>query len=308
MTGVSGEPIDSRRLRAFSLLAREGSFAGAAAELHLSPSAMSHSIKTLETELECELFDRRGHRALLTPAGERLLPYAERILRDMAEARDELRTLEQWGHGTLRLGATASACQYFLPAVLLEFRECFPDCALSVVAADTPKNLPLLDEGRLDLAIGVVASLPDRKEYMPLFEDELVFIVSPLHPWAAKKKIAARDMAGQRLIVYDKSTVTSQMILGQLKQMEVDPAAILELGSMEAIKEMAKIGLGAGVVAPWVAEKELEAGTLVQVPFSGRPLTRQWAALWPRGRQPSLMAETFLGLCRTVTSGLRLHP
>jgi LysR family transcriptional regulator, low CO2-responsive transcriptional regulator len=302
------EPLDARRLLAFAQLARTGSFAAVAQSLNVSPSAVSHSIKTLEGEVEAELFDRRGHRALLTPAGERLLPYAEKILQEMVEAREQLALLNQWGAGSLRLAASASACQYFLPAVLLEFRECFPECALSVAAADGPAAMELVRSGAADLALAVVREEPAGLGVQPLFADEVVFVVSPQHAWASLPKVSRKDLTGQRVIVYNRQSATSKMILEHLARLDFDESGVVELGSMEAIKEMAKVGLGAGAVASWVAAKELEAGTLKLARLGGPPLHRQWAALWPAGRKLSVMAETLIGLCETVTASLATPP
>jgi DNA-binding transcriptional LysR family regulator len=82
--------LDSRKLLAFVTLAREGSFTRAAEELHLTQSAVSHAIKSLEEELEVRLVERPGRRVQLTPPGEHLLEHAEHILTAMAQAREEL--------------------------------------------------------------------------------------------------------------------------------------------------------------------------------------------------------------------------
>lgn len=300
------EPIDARRLRAFTMLAREASFASAAAALSLTPSAMSHSIKALEEEMGGALFDRRGHRAVLTALGERLLVHAERIMRNMRAARQEMQALQQWGRGTLRIAAPASACQYFLPAVLLEFRECFPECALNITAMDTEAAMKLVDEGRLDLAICVKAEASDSLDWHPLFEDRLRFYVSPMHPWAHSKKLSRKDIAKEKVIVYDRSAVTSKLIMATLKKLGVPPADVLSLGSMEAIKEMVKVGLGVGVLAPWVTARETDAGSLVSVAFPAERMPREWGVVSYAGQKLSFMAETFLGLCADATSTLRL--
>jgi DNA-binding transcriptional LysR family regulator len=84
--------LDSRKLLAFTTLARVGSFTLAARELHLTQSAVSHAIKSLEDELEVRLFDRLGRSVKLTPPGTQLLDYAHRILAEMRIARADLET------------------------------------------------------------------------------------------------------------------------------------------------------------------------------------------------------------------------
>src|SRR5215831_1518785 len=119
-------PLDSRQLRAFATLARTASFTQAARELHLSQSAVSHSMKALETEVACRLLDRLGKSVILTQAGEQLFAHAEKILAEMDLARERLAELGKWGHGRLRIGTSLTACQYILPSVLREFKESFP--------------------------------------------------------------------------------------------------------------------------------------------------------------------------------------
>ena len=98
-------PIDSRQIHAFFTLARTGSFTQSARELFLTQSAVSHSIKALETDMGCRLFDRVGKTVMLTQAGEQLLPHAEKVLREMETARQGIHGLRQWGYGRLRIGA-----------------------------------------------------------------------------------------------------------------------------------------------------------------------------------------------------------
>src|SRR5215216_4501666 len=97
------QPLDTRQLRAFVTLARRGSFTLAAKELHLSQSAVSHSMKALETDLGCRLFDRMSKKVLLTQAGEQLLQHADKILLEMSVARESIVQLGKWGRGRLRV-------------------------------------------------------------------------------------------------------------------------------------------------------------------------------------------------------------
>src|SRR3954469_8008259 len=92
-------PLDSRQVRAFSVLARTGSFTQTARELHLTQSGISHSMKALERDTGCRLLDRMGKRAIPTQAGEQLLQHAEKILGEVDRARDSLTSLTKWGRG-----------------------------------------------------------------------------------------------------------------------------------------------------------------------------------------------------------------
>ena len=120
-------PIDSRQLRAFVSLARHGSFTIAAHELCLTQSAVSHSMRALEEDLGCRLFDRMGKKILLTLAGEQLLPHADEILNRMQKARAGVTKLAEWGQSRLRVCASTTACQYILPTVLRDFQKNVPE-------------------------------------------------------------------------------------------------------------------------------------------------------------------------------------
>jgi len=98
------QPLDSRQLRAFSILARTGSFTETARLVHLSQSAISHAMKALEQEVGCRLLDRLGKSVALTQAGEQLLVHAQKILAEMESARSELGRLGKWGSSRLRIG------------------------------------------------------------------------------------------------------------------------------------------------------------------------------------------------------------
>src|SRR5678815_538860 len=90
-------PLDSRQMRAFSVLARTGSFTQTARELHLTQSGVSHSMKALERDVGCRLLSRLGKKVVLTQAGEQLLQHATKILQEMENARESLAHLGKWG-------------------------------------------------------------------------------------------------------------------------------------------------------------------------------------------------------------------
>src|SRR6266581_8151457 len=188
------EPLDSRQLRAFATLARTGSFTLTARELRLSQSAISHSIKALEGEVRCRLFDRVGKSIVLTQAGEQLLAHTEKILVEMESARERLSELGKWGHGRLRICTSTTACQYILPAVLREFKESFPQCVIQIEPGDTPTAIELLHQNRIDLALALEPPAQTQLEFRPLFTDELQFLVSPLHAWARGNRVERAEI------------------------------------------------------------------------------------------------------------------
>ncbi len=293
--------FDTRQLIAFAALARLGSFTRAAQELFLTQSAISHAIKALEEQAGCRLFERAGRRVTLTQSGEQFLRHVEKILGEMKAARRGLDELSRWGHGRLRLGASTTACQYILPTVLREFKQSFPKCVISIDPGDHARQLDLLLGSRIDLALMLEPEGVKELAFVPLFADEMRFLVAPAHPWARAGRVARDNFEEQTLILYNHTSYTFRMVKDYFRDEGLPLANVLELGSMEAIKELVKIGLGVGVLAPWVATAELASGALVSLPLGKRKLRRQWGVGHLRGRRLSLGEETFVGLCQSVT-------
>jgi DNA-binding transcriptional LysR family regulator len=238
---------------------------------------------------------------VVTEAGEALLSRTKRILGEMVDAREELARLGKWGQTRLRLGASTTATQHILPRVLEALREKFPKCAITIEPGDTPEMIEALRAHRIDLAVNLEPKRGETIDFRALFTDELQFIVSPSHPWARAGHVVREEIARQNYILYKRKSYTSAMIDGYFRGENIVLFSQLDMGNMEAIKELVKLGLGVSILAPWTARKEIEEGTLTALPLGRRKLRRRWGILHWQGRRMSLVEETFIGLCRTAT-------
>ncbi|HMP81967.1 MAG TPA: LysR family transcriptional regulator [Verrucomicrobiota bacterium] len=298
-------PFDSRQVRAFCVLARNGSFTQTARELHLTQSGISHSIKALEHDVGCRLLDRLGKKVVLTQAGEQFLHHATRILQEMENARTSLSHLGKWGKGRLRLGASTTACQHIIPAVLREFKESFPDYAITLEPGDTPELVQSLLHHRVDLILCLEPGNDPQLEFHHLFTDELQFIVAAIHPWAMAGRVERSEIPRQSYILYGKRSITFRLIQEYFRREQMVLNTVLEVGSMDATKELVKLGLGASILAPWIARKELEEGSLVALPLGRRKLQRRWGVLHWHGKRLNLAEETFIGLCKAASAAMQ---
>ncbi len=265
-------------------------------------------MRALEESVGCRLFDRMGKKVAMTQAGEQLLVHAEKILAEMERAREGLTQLGKWGHARLRLGASATLSHYLLPPVLREFKKQFPDCRIVIEPGDTLDVLPMVETGRIDLAFALEMRPNQAVEVVPLFSDELRFLVSPEHPWAQAGRVKIEEIARQNYILYDKASLTFRMIRDFFAEDDVVLNTAIEMGSMGAIKELVKLGLGVSIITPWVAEAELRDGTLVALPLGRRKLKRNWGIVHRQGRRLSLLESTFIELCRKETARWGTRP
>jgi DNA-binding transcriptional LysR family regulator len=289
--------LDSRQLRAFLALARTGSFTGAASSLHLTQSAVSHAIKVLEETLECRLMHRNARQVVFTRHGRELLKHAEGLEHRMKQAREALRSLDGSPRGTLRIGCTTAASQFILPGVLREFKESFPQYEIRVLPGESPAILERVLRDEVDLGLVIKPANGTGIETQPVFDDEIIFIVAPGHPWAAAKGV--RAAAGpQTFIISSTRSYTWQLVFDSLQRAGLRPDNLVELGSSEAIKELTMTGYGVGVCAGWAAAKELHSGQLVSVSPPGGKIRRAWVGATMKGRTMNLAERTFIGLCR----------
>jgi DNA-binding transcriptional LysR family regulator len=296
---------DVHSLKVFAAVAQNLSFTRAAETLFLTQSAVSHQVAALEKELDAALFERRGRTIVLTAAGRALVDRIRRVFSAIDEAVEAVKQAAQPGLGRLRIGATSTACQYLVPEAILEFRECFPSYVLSVSPGDSQDVADRVLDGSIDLGIVLRPDPRDRGgrlDYHDLFEDELGFLLPPLHPWARGGEVDRRTLADQRMVLYSRGSMTFRAVERWFVKMKTPLRDPMELGSMEAIKALVKLGLGVSVMAPWVARPELTQGSLAWLSLPGGRLKRQWCAATVAGRPLSLPEQAFVGLCRSAAA------
>ena len=296
------ETLDSRQLLAFRTLVQTGSFTETARILNLTQSAISHSVKNLETDLRCQLVTRTGRKINITADGEELYKDAQVILHQMEEARNRIQDRSNWGKGRLRIGASTTACQHILPNVLREFNECFPDCILNITPADTPELIQKVEMHEIDLAILVDPGAAKDIHMRPLFSDELILVTSPIHNFVQKGSIRMSEISQERLVLYNKTSLTFQKIEQFLRENKVALQNYIELGSMEAIKELIKINYGISFMASWSVQDELTKGSMAHIPLRRKKIIRDWGICYARDKKLSITEETFLGICESVTT------
>jgi DNA-binding transcriptional LysR family regulator len=126
-----------------------------------------------------------------------------------------------------------------------------------------------------------------------------------MHPWARAGRVDRADIPRLNYILYSKNSVTFRLVQEYFREEEMVLNTVIELGSMEATKELVKLGLGVSVLAPWIARKEIEDGSLVALPLGRRKLQRRWGILQWRGKRLTLAEETFIGLCKSACAAFQ---
>ena len=289
--------LDTRQLLAFKTIVDMGGFTKAARILHLTQSALSHQIKSLETQLEGPVFARLGKRVVLTQGGEVLLPYATTVLQQLQEAREAITALHEPGRGRLRVSTASYSCYQILPHILREFCALYPHVELVVAAEYTDKALQGVLGGTLDMAVSVQPSSTDGLHIETLCQDELVIIVSPHHAWARRKYVQWADLATQMLITYNHASETFQMTQRELQKRGVSIHDSMEVQHGTAVVEMVKVGLGVALVPRWVVRDDIQTGVLKALPFGRGGVKRTWVLAYAKSMTPTEYDHTFIALC-----------
>lgn len=288
--------IDLRRLQAFVLAARTQSFGTAAQSLNVVPSAISHGIRSLEAELGCSLFLRRGPKVTLTRAGQQLIPLVNDVLRRIHELRDTAQSIESQGD-TLRLAVPELLCSRLLPAILPDFQECMPEVALTIVPITSQQQVRSgLGAGRLDLVFSLPGDLPEGLQKRNLFEETLVCCVSPGHPLLKTREIQLRDLQPYTVLTSD-SGAHRQLLDAFASQAAPVPAETSELPSIEGLQAIALVSNSVAVMPSWVVQTGPDATKYLQ-PLRWRVpgMKRTWAAYsWKKDPLP-WAAEVLIGL------------
>lgn len=290
--------MEIRQLEIFRALTEELHFTRAAARVHCVQSNVTTQIRTLESELGTPLFDRLAKRVVLTDAGRRFLPYVERVLSTLEDARA---TVAQDGtpSGPLRIGTTESVMTYRLPRILSRFRRLYPKVEISFRPCPNQGLIHLIESGELDLAVWMDLEdsiQHDRLKTLRLRKERLVFIAAPKHSLGARKRIAPHDLIARTLLLTSANCGYRKKLDQVLSVMSIRPESITEFSSVEAIKECVSLGMGLGLLPEIVVAKELAHKQLTGLAWGGPAMDIATHVVWHKDKWISPALGAFISV------------
>jgi DNA-binding transcriptional LysR family regulator len=285
-----------RRLQVFHTVARQLSFTKAAEQLFMTQPAVTFQVKQLEEHFNARLFERNHGKIALTPAGELVLGYAERILGLSAELDKRVAELTGAVSGPLLLGCSMTIAEFILPRVLGEFKARHPQVQAHMTVANSETIENRVADHTIDLGlIESPAHLPSLHTEV-CCDDELVMICAVGYKLAKLKAVTAAQIAGEPYISRESASGTRQFADNYFRQSGVAPEdlnIVMELGSPEAIKGVVETGIGIAIMPRVSVAKELKLGSLVAVPLEPR-LIRTLSIVYPREKFRSRLLSTFV--------------
>ncbi len=257
--------MDVKQLQTFIVVSRLLNFREAAAELNYSQSTVSDHIRNLEQELGVKLFERLGRKVFLNEQGKKLIASAQKMIQD-AEEIHNLFNNDEKVQGTLKIGAAETLCVFWLPPLLKEYSKIYPHVQIILKMADCLEFPEMLEKNIIDVAFG----FHDESEQLQLsqinlFDDTTIFVAAPDHPLAALKKITMCNLENQSFILTEAGSGYSMELKELLLSLNVKVKTIMEFGSLEAIKQCVKNGLGITLLPRIVVDEEIQRGELAML-------------------------------------------
>lgn len=274
--------LELRHLRLIWAMAEENGLSRAAARLRLTPSALSHQLRALERISGGPVVRRKGKRLQLTHAGELLLETATRVLSAVGDAEDRLTRIRAGTVGTVRLSTHCFSGYHWLPAVMVSFRQQFPDVDVRIVAEATTRAVSALKAGEIDLAITPENPTDQGLLVRPVLRDEMVLVMAPTHPLSRRSWVEPEEIAREHLLAYSSPADQSALCQVVLRPLGLAPAKTTTVRLTEAIIEMARAGIGVAALAEWAVQPYAESGRIATKRITRKGWSRTWNAItWP---------------------------
>jgi DNA-binding transcriptional LysR family regulator len=289
--------VTLRQLRAFVAIADAGSFAGASNRLHLTASALSLLVKSLEGEVGVRLFHRTTRRTELSVAGSELYPLARKLLDDLAHALQSTRDLAQTKRGTVRIACTPLYSAMLMPRLVLGFRERFPAIAVYILDSLNQQALGRVASGEADLGVAPHRPPPPELLHESLLRDRIHLICRPDHALASQRSTTWHAVLREPFVTLttDFTARLQSDLLRHSPNLVINPVHSVSF----LTTALGMVQWGHGVTAqPGRALALLEPYGLVHRPITRPVVHRQVSLYWRRDRELSPAAAGFRDFLR----------
>lgn len=274
------------RLQVFYTVAKRLNFTKAAEELFISQPAVTKHIKELEDQFNLALFNRKGNRIALSPAGKILLKHTERLQEIYRQIEFDLNQFNETQKGTLHIGSSTSITQYILPPLLAQFHSTHQDIKVQLLNGNSEQiEQALMNK---DIELGIIESKSKRREinYTPFLKDEIVLVCSSKNQLIKKDEINPEDLKNIQLLLREPGSGTLEVIADALKQKGIrlsDLQVEMQLGSTEAIKSYLQHSDCMAFISMHAIFEELKNNTLKIIEINKLQFHRHFYFITPTG-------------------------
>lgn len=294
--------MNLHQLRVFDAVARFLNYSRAAEELSLSQPTVSFHLQKFQDELGVILIEQLGKKIHLTPAGELLFQYSQKIFNLAAEAEHSLNQHIGATKGQLKIGASSTPGIYLLPKLLSRFKIQNPGVDLHFEVANSTEIAAKVASNDLDFGIiGQIDNPNSKLVFTALWDDKIAAILSPANPLACKDVLEPFDFMQHDLILRETGSATRQIIESSFNALGFSLVSSMEFSSTEGVKHAVAANLGISLVSATAISLELAAKALVQREVAGLEITRQFFLIRHCNKLLAPLYELFLDFITKAT-------
>ncbi|MEW6661885.1 MAG: LysR family transcriptional regulator [Bacillota bacterium] len=267
-----------QQLNVFKVVAENGNITLAAKKLHMSQPSISLQIQSLENHYGVILFNRSNKGVYLTEAGKLLYQYSIKILDLLQEAQERVAELGADARATITLEATFTVGEYLAPRIMGYLYQTRPELEVKLKIANTETTYQDVLEKNVQLGLIEGPVQPHRELVVEKFwEDELVVVVPYFHNWAKRDKVSLEELREEKIILREEGSGTRKVVENALaaRGLNIEEMNVaMELGSIQAIKEVVAAGLGVSILSSLTVRKNSEAKLFRTLQIEGGPIAR----------------------------------
>ncbi len=250
--------LELRHLRSLKAIEETGSLAKAAERLHLTQSALSHQIKTVEHYFDIQLYQRKNKPLRLSAAGQRLLNLAQKILPEVESAEYEMKHLAGVDSGRLHITIECHSCFEWLVPTLDHYRKRWPEVEVDIRLGNSFEPIKALAQQDIDLVITTDKVELGDIAFEPLFDYEALCIMANDHGLTAKNYLQAEDFSDETLITYPVEKQRLDIFTQFLNPQKKSPKQIRQSELTVMILQLVASGRGIAVLPDWVVKDYIE--------------------------------------------------
>jgi len=267
--------MEVKHFKLISAISQVGSLTKAADKLFLTQSALSHQLKEIEEQLGTKIFNRINKKLVLTEPGKIFLDSSGVILDEISKVRAEIKQHIGGESGKITLTTECYTCYHWLPKIMKNYNRDFPNIEIRL-KTQVRNPLEQLLAGKIDVAL-VYHKLTDKNiEYIDLFTDDVVALVSVNDPLASKQFLIPKDFSESHFITQNRNFEETSFYENFLKDGKIKPKKLTYIQLTEAAIEMVKEGLGITAMAKWVIKPYLDNNRVRVLKLGTRGLKRKW--------------------------------
>ena len=279
----------------FYEVAKAGNISKAAKELYISQPAISKAIGKLEDSLGLSLVTRSSRGVQLTSEGEILFEHAREAFEALERGEQELRRIQEFDIGHLRIGVSNTLCKYILLPYLKTFIDQYPHMKVTIESQSTVQTLNRLEQQKIDLGLVAEPSLRKDLSFIPVMDIQDIFVSTRayLENLYLREGSDTNIFETGNIMLLDENNMTRHHVDEYMAENAIFPHQILEVTTMDLLIEFAKIGLGVACVIRELVQKELDTGVLVEIPLQNS-ISRRTIGFAYHPSNQAMALKTFL--------------